>query len=63
MKRRIRWDRVSMLVVFIASMFAYFNSIHIASVTDTAVMFDEDGTMAILGFISLGMYLWSIYED
>ena len=63
MKKRIRWDRVSMLVVFIASMFAYFHSVRIAAVTDTAVIFDEHIHMAIIAIVSLGTYLWSVFED
>ena len=62
-KRIVRYDRIAMLVVFITTSIAYFNSIRIAEVTDTAVLFTENTYLAVLAIVSLGTYLWSIFED
>lgn len=62
MKKRVRWDRVLLLGSFILCSVLYFNSVHIANITDTAVIFDEDGGMAVLAIMSLSGYFWSIYE-
>lgn len=62
-KRVVRWDRLAMLFAFVLSTIAYFHSVHIAAVTDTAVVFDEDIHMAVIAIVSLGTYLWSIFED
>lgn len=62
-KRVIRWDRIAMLFAFVLSTIAYFNSIRITAVTDTAVVFSENTYLAIIAIVSLGTYLWSIYED
>lgn len=64
MKRRIvRWDRLAMLFVFITTSILYFNSIRIAEVTDTSVIFAENTYMAVIAIVSLGTYLWSVFED
>ena len=64
MKRRVvRWDRLAMLFTFVVSTIAYFHSVRIAAVTDTAVIFEEHIHMAIIAIVSLGTYLWSVFED
>lgn len=62
-KRIIRWDRLAMLFVFITTSILYFNSIRIAEVTDTSVIFAENTYMAVIAIVSLGTYLWSVFED
>ena len=62
-KRIVRYDRIAMLVVFITTSIAYFNSIRITAVTDTAVLFDENTYLAVLAIVSLGTYFWSVFED